>query len=422
MKTTAKALSALALLWTSGCATGPQPSTDLDAGGDSPDAGAGTPFTLAKGWLQGYAIDSQGQEHALALDNGIAQYGFCAGQCTSAASWTWSPMPGLAGVTVRSGALALDSAGHPHVAWAVTQGSTAIGSTDIVYAECSTGCASPPSWSTVVLPSLSGLGAPWLAVDETGAVEVAFSEASDLAIAACVGNCSQSAQWSITRQALLPSIRSFAWAPGGVRAMTLQDSDNSFSYLECRQGCLSAANWPTGASRPVLSGLNALSVALTAQGEPRLAAGVQAAGTAPAAFGYFLCHGNCLLASSWSGVAFATNLLEPSVGAVGFDGAGHPYFSAGSTVGEDAEIHFCTTNCDTGTATWLHAVLETSGDLPSIPAQPPFTLSAWSLNPPLLALDAQGHLHALYEAFHQQAEGGTGGLVTTDQTWIRYAE
>ena len=118
-----------------GCVPSADSPADADGGNPAAPVGgadAGGLVTVAQGRVQGYAIDAQGAEHALSIANGVASYGFCGGGCTSPSGWTWVGLPGIANANAYTGSLALDSAGHPHVAWGVTIGAGVASTTEVL--------------------------------------------------------------------------------------------------------------------------------------------------------------------------------------------------------------------------------------------------------------------------------------------------
>lgn len=380
-------------------------------------------------------IDSRGVVHALysgftstASDVYPIRYGQCASNCGETAAWSWVTLAD-AGLFGGYGQLALGPDGHPHVAWLEQPLMNTLAT--LRYATCTANCTSGVgAWQlgTVVASPSPNVSVPTpltgrsLTVDAQGRPRLALRrevyEPTGTFVAQCdTANCLSEASWRITQL-------NHQWTDSGVLVAVgsglrlLSNPNATLTWQECTGGCTDAAAWTGTGLFDAPS--KYLALALDSNAQPRVLFNVGNTGDAiqhnQSYYGW--CNQGCTSSANWG------SAMLPLEAGLGSDGlalvldaqSGAPAAIYTTLAGLGASV--CTANCNTPSAAWSSAEIETNDNITPAPLLPVCTGTAvpqawWYPGRGVqAALDADGNLRAVHETYSLQ-KCGAGSVQET---------
>lgn len=272
------------------------------------------------------AVDGNGVTHVAftAFAFGTAPqsqqyYGRCASNCTSLNSWSFITLGSYGSYGGRS-QLVVGPNNSLHMLYSRESFNESV----IIYARCTqTNCTTQGAWSTVEIPMGGGFSLPYkskyFAVDSNGVPAFVYiSNPSSIFYVRCSqADCMQASSW-LQANVQNGGDRIDLQFQGTTVYMGYLDFDSGTGgYATCASNCFDGPSWsrvePFYVGRT--SGFSSVALGVTATGAVHLAYNQGSTNSSlPMAvkqndgkLQYWACGSNCLTASNWAGVSFATD-------------------------------------------------------------------------------------------------------------------
>lgn len=341
-------------------------------------------------------IDAAGTKHLLYLATGPApayaagpRYGECAGSCDDLTSWRFAALPASRPGVVLS-RVVVDSQGRPRFTMGESSSTSEGG--DVLYASCDEACTSATSWAVASIGEASeSLAAP-IALDDADGVHVVFGSGSqEVTAMTCATGCSEPSRWTSRSYAAagMFSPGDLAVDSAGTLHMTsLLHAGSGYAEVPPGSTSLHVAQGPGDADLYVRMRLDSL-------GRPRLLL----ASSDHRTLGYASCDQGCASGDAWTTASFSVpgDTVDALDLALDANGAPHvlwrsPSASVPST-SEELGDATCDADCATTGSAWQTQVLASVSALES--ATPPQTTSPGGpagdlIRAAAIALDASG--------------------------------
>jgi hypothetical protein len=235
-------------------------------------------------------------------------------------------------------------------------------------------------------------------------------------------NCLSESAWTIVKlNNEQPDSGALVAVESGLRFIS--NPGGTLNWQECSSGCTSASAW----SGSDLFYATTLSLAVTAQGQPRMLFNQGGGGPATEQHKLYFawCNQGCTSSSNWANVGVPT---QPNDGEDGLslllDPEGNPLFAYATLTG--LGVGGCTANCNSSSSTWTTQEVEINDSITPAALKPACNgtdtpQAFWFPGRAVqMALDDAGNAHFIHETYASQ-RCGHGNWVESSRL-LRYTQ